>query len=91
MKRKNLIAIFLGTILLLLGILLGISDLEVNIRKLHIFIGFSFIIIIIFGLRLHYLRLMNKSPFDFIAWIHFFIFSFLLFISIRALKRWYLT
>ena len=50
---------------------------------------FGIIFIVIFGLKIHYSRLINKSPTNLIAWLHFFIFSFLLLISIRALRKWY--
>ena len=89
MNKSSLISVSLATLLLLFGIFLGFSNFEIDLKILHTTIGFSFILIVIFGLKIHYYRLINKSPTNLIAWIHFFIFSFLLFISIRGLRRWY--
>lgn len=89
MNKSSLISVSLATLLLLFGILLGFSNFEIDLKILHTTLGFSFILIVIYGLKIHYWRLINKSPTNLIAWIHFFIFSFLLFISIRGLRHWY--
>lgn len=91
MNHTSMIAIFLATCLLLLGILLGFSNFTINLRVMHSLLSLSFILLVILGLRIHYSRLIYKSPTNFIAWLHFVIFSFLLFISIRALRKWYFT
>lgn len=85
------ISVLLATVLLLFGIYLGFLDFELNLKILHAIIGFSFIFIVVSGLKIHYIRLINKSPINFISWMHFFIFSFLLFLSIRALRHWHFS
>lgn len=89
MNNSSLIAVFFATCLLVSGVILGFSNIEINLKIMHTVLGFSFILIVIFGLKIHYSRLINKSPTNLIAWLHFFIFSFLLLISIRALRKWY--
>ena len=37
---------------------------------------------------MHFQRLIDKSSYNFITWLHFLIFSYLLYISILAFKRW---
>ena len=89
MNNSSLIAVSLATCLLLSGVILGFSNIKINLKIMHTLLGFGFLIIVIFGLKIHYTRLINKSPTNLIAWLHFFIFSILLLISIRALRKWY--
>lgn len=89
MKKSSSIAVIIATFILLSGIIIGLSDIKINLKIMHSIIGFGFIIIVAFGLKIHYYRLIHKSPTDLISWIHFIIFSLLLLISIRALRAWY--
>lgn len=85
---KSYISAFLATLLLFIGIYFGFLNFKLNLKILHAIIGFSFIFIVVTGLKIHYDRLFYKSPNDLVSWMHFFIFSFLLFLSIRALRHW---
>lgn len=88
MKKDSIIAVIIAIILLLLGVISGFLNININLRLMHISIGFIFIFIVLYGLKIHFNRLINKSPFNFIAWLHIIIFSFIIFLSIRALRRW---
>jgi len=83
-------SIFIAGFILFIGLFLGMYDFNIDLRLFHTIVGFSFIFIVIFGLKSHYQRLIQSST-DVISWVHVFIFSFLLFISIRALRHWYFT
>lgn len=89
MDKSTTIAVTLATCLLLTGALLGYSNIKVDLQKMHILIGISFILIVLSGLQNHYWRLINISPTSWISWMHIIVFSFLLFLSIRGLKHWY--
>ena len=91
MKKDSIIAVIIAIILLLLGVISGFLNINLDLRLMHISIGFSFIIIVLYGLKIHFNRLINKSPYNLIAWLHIIIFSFILFLSIRALRKWIKT
>ena len=88
MDKPTLISVSLATSLLIIGTLLGFANFHINLKIMHTLIGISFILIVIFGLQNHYSRLINISPTNKIAWMHFIVFSFLLFLSVRAIKKW---
>ena len=48
----------------------------------------SLLIIVIFGIPIHLQRFTTKGPYNWISWIHIIIFSFLIYISILAFKKW---
>ena len=89
MDKSTTIAVTLATCLLLLGIGLGFSNFKLDLQIMHILIGVSFILIVVSGIQNHYSRLINISPTNSLAWMHFIVFSLLLFLSIRALRHWY--
>ena len=89
MDKSTTISVVLATMLLLLGTGLGFSNFKMDLQKMHILIGISFILIVVSGIQNHYSRLINISPTNSLAWMHFIIFSLLLFLSIRALRHWY--
>ena len=88
MNKEIYVSIIIATFILLLGIGLGFTNFNINLRVMHTIIGSSFIIIVLLGLKIHYSRLINKSPYDKIAWIHFVTFSALLYLSIKAIRKW---
>lgn len=89
MIQEKIIVIILAIIILLIGIIGGfISSKSSNLRFLHTLISTIFILIVILGIPIHFQRLIDKSSYNFITWLHFIIFSFLLYISIKAIKKW---
>ena len=87
--NEKIIAITIAFIILLIGIIAAfITPENINLKKFHTSISVIFILIIILGIPVHFQRLLDKSSYNFITWIHFLIFSYLLYISILALKRW---
>lgn len=38
---------------------------------------------------IHIQRFYIKSPYDFVAWMHFITFSFILYVSVRMIRKWY--
>lgn len=90
MNIQSFIALSIATIILMTSVALGFSNIKLNLKVMHSFIGFSFLFIIFFGLKRHYFRLI-RSPTNYIAWLHIIIFSFLILLSIKALRTWFFT
>lgn len=89
MNTEKIIVIIIAIIILLIGIIGGFSNSKNNnLRFFHNAISIIFILIIILGIPVHFQRLIDKSSYNFITWLHFIIFSFILYISIKAIKRW---
>ena len=88
MKQDSLIAVLIATGILILGIILGFTNLKINLRIMHTLIGLSFLIIVASGLKIHYNRLIYKSPYNMIAWLHFVIFSIFLYLAITMIRKW---
>ena len=89
MMNDKIIAITIALIILAIGIIAAfITPKNINLRKFHTSISIIFILIIILGIPVHFQRLIDKSSYNFITWLHFLIFSYLLYISILAFKRW---
>ena len=87
--NEKIIAITIAFIILAAGIISAfITPKNINLRKFHTSISVIFILIIILGIPVHFQRLLEKSSYNFITWLHFLIFSYLLYISILAFKRW---
>ena len=87
--NDKIIAITIALIILAIGIIAAfITPKNINLRKFHTSISIIFILIIILGIPVHFQRLIDKSSYNFITWLHFLIFSYLLYISILAFKRW---
>ena len=87
--NDKIIVITIAFIILLIGIIAAfITPENINLRKFHTSISVVFILIIILGIPVHFQRLIDKSSYNFITWLHFLIFSYLLYISILAFKRW---
>ncbi len=87
--NEKIIAITIAFIILAAGIISAfITPKNINLRKFHTSISVIFILIIILGIPVHFQRLLDKSSYNFITWLHFLIFSYLLYISILAFKRW---
>jgi len=90
MNIQSFIALSIATFILISSVALGFSNIKLNLKVMHSFIGFSFLFIVFFGLKRHYFRLI-RSPTNYIAWLHIFIFSFLILLSIKALRTWFFT
>lgn len=89
MINEKIIAITIALIILALGIIGAfITPRNIDLKKFHTSVSVIFILIIILGIPVHFRRLLEKSSYNFITWLHFLIFSYLLYISILALKRW---
>ena len=89
MMNEKIIFIIIAFIILLVGIIAGfITSENINLRKFHTSVSVIFILIVILGIPVHFQRLLEKSSYNFITWLHFLIFSYLLYISILAFKRW---
>jgi Ca2+/Na+ antiporter len=89
MMNEKIIFIIIAFIILLVGIIAGfITSENINLRKFHTSVSVIFILIVILGIPVHFQRLLEKSSYNFITWLHFLIFSYLLFISILAFRRW---
>jgi len=89
MMNDKIIAFTIAFIILATGIIAAfITPKNINLRKFHTSISVIFILIIILGIPVHFQRLLEKSSYNFITWLHFLIFSYLLYISILAFKRW---
>ena len=87
--NEKIIAITIAFIILAIGIISAfITPKNINLKKFHTSISVIFILIIILGIPVHFQRLIDKSSYNFITWLHFLIFSYLLYISILAFKRW---
>ena len=87
--NEKIITITIAFIILAIGVILAfITPKNINLRKFHTSISVIFILIIILGIPVHFQRLLEKSSYNFITWLHFLIFSYLLYISILAFKRW---
>ena len=89
MMIDKIIAITIAFIILAIGIIAAfITPKNINLKKFHTSVSVIFILIIILGIPVHFQRLIDKSSYNFITWLHFLIFSYLLYISILAFKRW---
>ena len=87
MMNEKIIAIIIAFIILATGIIAAfITPKNINLRKFHTSISLIFILIIILGIPVHFQRLIDKSSYNFITWLHFLIFSYLLYISINLLN-----
>lgn len=89
MIQEKIIAIIIAILILLVGIIGGFtSSKRRNLKFFHTSISITFIVIVVLGIPTHFQRLLDKSSFNFITWLHFVMFSFLLYISILAIKKW---
>lgn len=61
---------------------------KINYRVFHNVVAGSLLIIVIFGIPIHLQRFTTKGPYNWISWIHIIIFSFLIYISILAFRKW---
>lgn len=75
-------------ILIVSGLLALKGSKKVNYRVFHNVVASSLLIIVIFGIPIHLQRFNTKGPYNWISWIHIIIFSFLIYISILAFKKW---
>lgn len=88
-SKEKIIAIIIAIIVLLVGIIGGvINSKSKNLKFFHISISILFISIVVLGIPTHFHRLLEKSTFNYITWLHFILFSFLLYISISAIRKW---
>ena len=81
------LSIIIASLVLLTGVILGLIDFKMNLKALHTALGIAFIVIVLLGLRTHFLRL-SVIPKDPVSWGHMFIFSWILFLSVSAIRRW---
>ena len=80
-----------GLGLLALGAALGAClDVALNLRAMHVMLATSFILLAVLMLKVQIGRFYrpDKGPGDWVAWLHFVIFAFLLFLAARMLRRW---
>lgn len=89
MIKEKIIAVIIAILVLLVGIISGfMTSKNKNLRFFHMSISIIFISIVILGIPTHFQRLLEKSSFNYITWLHFIMFSFLLYISILAIRKW---
>ena len=89
MNQEKIMVIIIAIIILLIGIIGGFTNSKnINLQYFHTAISTIFILIVICGIPMHFQRLIDKSSYNFITWLHFIIFSFLLYISIKAIRKW---
>ena len=79
----------IAIIILIIGVIAGFSDIRLPLRQMHLAIGIIFIILVPVVIYVHLKRFYVKGPLDWIAWTHFILFSLILMISIKMIKRWY--
>lgn len=89
MNNKYIVNSLITTVFLI-AVLLGVSNFSIDLKKLHTFIGFSFIIITLFGMKTHW-KLLLENSLNFIGWLHVIIFFFLIYLGIKALKHWFIS
>lgn len=80
-----------GLGLLALGAALGaVVDARLNLRVMHVMLATAFILLTLLMLKVQIGRFYrpDKGPGDWVAWLHFVIFAFLLFLAARMLRRW---
>ena len=80
-----------GLGLLAAGAALGAClDVELNLRVMHVALAISFVLLAVLMLKVQIGRFYrpDKGPTDWVAWLHFVIFAFLLFLAARMLRRW---
>lgn len=79
----------IAIIILLASAFLGFfSSKKINYRVFHNVVAISLLIIVIFGIPIHLQRFTDKGLYNWISWIHILIFSFLIYISLLALRKW---
>ena len=75
--------------LLALGLGAGLLDLPLDVRLMHQALAVSFVVLCVLMLRVQLQRFHTKGPGDWVAWLHFVIFAFLLFLAVRMVRRWW--
>ena len=75
-------------ILIVSGLLGFKGSKKIRYRIFHNVVAGSLLIIVIFGIPIHLQRFTTKGPFNWISWVHIIIFSFLIYISILAFRKW---
>ena len=75
--------------ILVIGVIAGFSDIRLPLRQMHLAIGIIFIVLVPVVIYVHLKRFYVKGPLDWIAWTHFILFSLILMISVKMIKRWY--
>jgi len=79
----------IAIIILITSVILGFfSSMKINYRVFHNVVAISLLTIVIFGIPIHLQRFIDKGPYNWISWIHILIFSFLIYISLLALRKW---
>ena len=79
----------IAIIILIIGVIAGFSDIRLPLRQMHLAIGIIFIVLVPVVIYVHLKRFYVKGPLDWIAWTHFILFSLILMISVKMIKRWY--
>jgi Ca2+/Na+ antiporter len=88
MKNNKIVLIIIAIVILLTGIIAAFfTPKNINLKKFHNSVSIILVLLIIFGIPIHFQRLIENS-YNYITWLHFLIFSYLLFISVLAFKRW---
>lgn len=88
MKNNKIVLIIIAIIILLTGIIAAFfTPRNINLKKFHNSVSIILVLLIVFGIPIHFQRLIENS-YNYITWLHFIIFSYLLFISVLAFKRW---
>ena len=78
----------LASLMLIISVIVGTNNQQISHKVLHISIASIFLAITPVMLYIQYRRFFVKGPFDWVAWTHFFIFSLILFLVVKMLKRW---
>ena len=77
--------------LIVIGLLLGFSDLHLPLRQMHLLMAILIIIMLPLILYVHIKRFYLKGAFDWIAWTHFLLFTIFIGLAIRMIRYWYPT
>lgn len=82
------VSVVLGILILIFGVIAGFSDVYISYRILHLSIASVYILLTPLVIYVHSKRFYTKGPLDWIAWMHFILFGFILFITVKMLKKW---
>lgn len=84
---SHICAIFI----LVTGVLLGVSDIRLPLRQMHLAMAVTIILMVPLMLYVHIKRFYSKGAFDWIAWTHFVLFAVFIGLAIRMVRHWYPT
>ena len=77
--------------ILIIGVLLGLSDIHLPLRQMHLVMAATIILMVPLIMYVHIKRFYTKGAFDWIAWTHFALFAIFVGLAIRMVRHWYPT